>query len=55
MLLLAFILKHPAKVSPVIGTTNRERILNANKALNINLELQDWFALLAASKGHEVA
>ena len=55
VLLLAFILKHPAKVSPVIGTTNRERILNANKALNINLELQDWFALLAASKGHEVA
>lgn len=53
VLLLAFILKHPAKISPVIGTTNRARILNANKALDINLEVQDWFALLEASRGEE--
>ena len=55
VILLAFILKHPAKVAPVVGTTNKERILNANSALNIHLELQDWFELLAASQGHEVA
>jgi len=55
IILLAFILRHPAKVAPVIGTTNKERILNANSALNIHLELQDWFELLAASQGHEVA
>ena len=54
-LLLAWILKHPAKVSPVIGTTNKQRILNANKALEINLELEDWFLLLEASNGQEVA
>ena len=53
-ILLAFILKHPAKVSPVIGTTNKQRILNANKALEIDLELEDWFLLLRASKGKEV-
>jgi predicted oxidoreductase len=55
VILLAFILRHPAKVAPVIGTTNKERILNANSALNIHLELQDWFELLDASQGHEVA
>jgi predicted oxidoreductase len=55
IILLAFILRHPAKVAPVIGTTNKERILKANSALNIHLELQDWFELLAASQGHEVA
>ena len=55
VILLAFILKHPAKVAPVVGTTNKERILNVNSALNIHLELQDWFELLAASQGHEVA
>lgn len=54
VLLLAFVLKHPSKISPVIGTTNKERILNANKALKINLELEDWFALLVASQGHKV-
>lgn len=53
-ILLAFILKHPAKVSPVIGTTNKQRIVNANKALEIDLELEDWFFLLRASKGKEV-
>ena len=55
VLLLAWILKHPANISPVIGTTNRDRLLNANKALSIELELQDWFLLLEASKGEEVA
>jgi len=55
VLLLAWLFKHPAKVSPVIGTTNKERILNANKALEINLELEDWFVMLEASNGKEVA
>ena len=55
VILLAFILRHPAKVAPVVGTTNKERIVNANSALNIHLELQDWFEMLAASQGYEVA
>ncbi len=54
VLLLAWILKHPAKVSPVIGTTNPNRIKNANGALEINLDLEDWFFLLEASQGHKV-
>jgi predicted oxidoreductase len=53
-LLLAWILKHPAKVHPVIGTTNKERIEQSAAAVNIELELQDWFALLVASQGHDV-
>ncbi len=54
VILLAWILKHPANISPVIGTTNKERILNANRALKLELELEDWFALLVASQGHKV-
>jgi predicted oxidoreductase len=53
-LLLAFILKHPAKVYPVVGTTKRERLAASIKALKLNLELQDWFILLEAAKGNEV-
>ncbi|MDC6365289.1 MULTISPECIES: aldo/keto reductase family oxidoreductase [Flavobacteriaceae] len=53
-LLLAWVLRHPAKVFPVIGTANKERIALAAKAVDIQLELEDWFALLAASQGHEV-
>lgn len=53
-LLLAWILKHPAQIHPVIGTTNDTRITNANKALAIDLELEDWFFILKASQGHKV-
>jgi predicted oxidoreductase len=53
-ILLAWILKHPSGVHPVIGTTNQKRIENAVKAADINLEREDWFSLLVASQGHKV-
>ena len=53
-LLLAFILKHPAKVYPVVGTTNKERLTKSMEAVQVDLELQDWFILLEATKGAEV-
>jgi predicted oxidoreductase len=53
--LLSWVLKHPAKIHPVLGTTTPERLALAMKALEIEMELEDWFLLLEASKGHEVA
>lgn len=53
-LLLAWILKHPSGIHPVIGTTNKERIINAQKVLDINMDIEDWFLLLVASQGHKV-
>lgn len=53
-LLLAWILKHPAGIHPVIGTTNKERISNASKAKTIDLDLEDWFLILVACQGHKV-
>ena len=54
-LLLAWILKHPANVIPVVGTSTIERIKIANAATEIKLDLQDWFILYEASRGHKVA
>lgn len=54
-LLLAWLLKHPANIHPVIGTTSKDRITNAVQAVAINLERKDWFELLEASTGEEVA
>ena len=54
-LLLAWLLKHPAKIHPVIGTGNFERISESAQSTNIDLELEDWFILLEASTGHETA
>jgi predicted oxidoreductase len=52
-LLLAFLLKHPAKILPIIGTSKAESIKSLKKSLEINLEIEDWFGLLA-SQGHKV-
>ena len=54
-LLLAWILKHPSAVFPVVGTTEPKRLLESMQAINIKMELQDWFMLLEASEGQEVA
>ncbi len=53
-LLLSWILKHPAGVHPVVGTTNSERLLDSVKATEIKMDLSDWFTLLTASQGHKV-
>ncbi|WP_340077024.1 aldo/keto reductase [Leptobacterium sp. I13] len=53
-LLLAWILKHPSGIHPVIGTTNKGRIANAVKATEVTMDLEDWFMLLVASQGHKV-
>lgn len=53
-LVLAWIMKHPSGIHPVIGTTNKERIKNAFEASNIELTDVDWFHLLVASQGHKV-
>lgn len=54
VLLLAWIMKHPANILPVIGTTNFERIINASQATKILFELKDWFAIWTESTGNKV-
>lgn len=53
-LLLAWILKHPSGIKPVIGTTSKARITESFNASKIDLELEDWFEILVASQGHKV-
>jgi predicted oxidoreductase len=54
-ILLAWLLRHPAGILPVVGTTKLERLLEAKEAQNIQLEREDWFRLLEAAVGEEVA
>jgi predicted oxidoreductase len=53
-LVLAWILKHPSSIHPVIGTTTKQRIKDAAKSVHIDLDLEDWFLILEASQGHRV-
>ena len=51
---LAWLLRHPARVLPVMGTGKIERLREAAAAENITLDRQQWFTVWEASAGHEV-
>lgn len=51
-LILAWLLKHPANISPIIGSTTPDRIVAAKKALTIEYSHVDWYRLLEARNGY---
>jgi predicted oxidoreductase len=53
-LALAWLIKHPSNIFPVIGTTQPDRIIEAAKSVNINLDRQDWFEMLKWVRGIDV-
>ncbi len=53
-LLLAWLLKHPAHIHAVVGTTEVDRLQAAQRASTVELDLQDWFLLLEAQNGESV-
>ncbi len=53
-LLLTFILKHPSRILPVVGTSKKATLKQFKDALKINLKREDWFKILEASLGKEV-
>ena len=54
-LALAWLMALPCNPFPVLGTGKIERVRSAADALSIELEKQDWFRILEASRGHPVA
>ena len=53
-ILLAWILKHPAGIIPVAGTVNIARIQALMKAVELDLDQEDWFAVWTESMGKKV-
>lgn len=54
-LLLAWILKHPSGVIPIAGTVNIARIQALMKAVELEMDKEDWFAIWTESMGDDVA
>lgn len=52
---LAWLMRHPSGVVPVIGSGKLERVRLAIAAANYELDRQHWFELLEATMGCEVA
>ncbi len=51
---LAWLLKHPSTIFPIIGTTKPERIGESAGSADINLDRQDWFEMLKWVMGKEM-
>jgi predicted oxidoreductase len=50
----AWILAHPGRPLPVIGTNKLERLQSAAQAESIVLEREDWYALWEAAQGRRI-
>ena len=48
---LAWLLKHPSKIIPIVGSANPENIRLAVKADEIELSREDWYRILVAARG----
>ncbi|MBF9060914.1 oxidoreductase [Rhodobacterales bacterium HKCCSP123] len=51
---VAWLLRHPALILPVMGTNNLRRIKGLGDALKVTLDRQSWFEIYTAALGHEV-
>lgn len=51
----AWVLMHPTLPSVVTGSSKLKRIVRAKQALDVHLTKEEWYELLEASRGHEVA
>ena len=53
--LTAWLLKHPSGILPIIGSTKINRLQSAVDSLSLQITDEEWFKILEASTGNEVA
>ncbi len=51
VLALAWLLKHPSGIVPIVGTVHPDRVRVAAKAADVDLSREDWYRLLVAARG----
>lgn len=51
---LAWLLRHPARVLPVIGSTHPGHIRETTKALEVRLTREEWYRLTEAGRGERL-
>jgi predicted oxidoreductase len=50
-ILIAWILRHPAHIQPLPGTTNPDRLLASCEAEHVSLTREEWYGLFLAGRG----
>lgn len=53
-IVLAWLMQHPARIQPVIGTTDPRRIRACAQALDVALSRGEWYQLYATARGHDL-
>ncbi len=51
---LAWLLKHPSKIIPIVGSAKPDHITDATKADAVDLDREDWYRLLVAARGEKL-
>ena len=46
---VSWILRHPAEIQTIIGTTNKDRIAQISKASHVHLTREEWYRLYMAA------
>lgn len=54
-LALAWLLKHPSGIVPIVGSADPAKIKWATQAAEVELSREDWYRLLVAAQGHAMA
>jgi predicted oxidoreductase len=52
---IAWLLAHPSRILPVLGTNSLERIKGMSAALDVKMDRQTWYEIYTAALGCEVA
>ena len=52
---VAWLLRHPARILPVLGTNSLTRIAAISDALKVQIDRVTWFELYSLALGREVA
>ena len=48
---LAWLMKHPSGIIPVVGSVDPDRIREVVKATELDLTREEWYRLLTAARG----
>ncbi len=52
-LAIAWLLRHPARIIPIVGSNDPKHIHEAAAATKIELSRMDWYKLWVAARGEE--
>lgn len=51
---ISWLLKHPANIIPILGSTDPEKIKDSIISLSLELSREDWYRLMEAAMGHRL-